>query len=338
MKNIDLAYSFIKAALFKLDPEFSHHLTLACLKRLAPFLRIHTIHRPTHVMGIDFPNVVGLAAGLDKNAAYVDALAHLGFGFLEVGTVTPRPQAGNPTPRLFRLKKEKALINRMGFNNVGIDQFIKNLQQQKYGGVLGINIGKNADTPLENAIADYKLALNCAYKHAHYVVVNISSPNTEGLRSLQSEAHLPALLEALKTQQLQLSQEHRRYVPLVIKLSPDLDEIQIEQVAYQLISFEIDGVIAVNTTVSRKGVEGSKYARENGGLSGAPLSKRSTEVIQQLYAILANRIPIIASGGVMSAEDATEKLKAGAKLLQLYTGLIYEGPSLINHIIAAHAL
>lgn len=326
-------YSLVKPILLNLDPEFSHYITLKMLQKLAPFLPRNAVYQPVHVMGIDFPNRIGLAAGLDKNAAYVDALSSLGFGFIEVGTVTPRPQPGNLKPRLFRLKQQKALINRMGFNNIGIDGLIKNLQQQKYRGVLGINIGKNADTPMEHAISDYTIALNRIYQYAHYIVINISSPNTVGLRNLQDETHLPVLLETLKSQQLELTHEHQRYVPLVIKLSPDLDETQLEQIAYQCISHEVDGIIAVNTTTSRKGVEQNPYAKESGGLSGAPLDQRSTEVIEQLYAILGNKIPIIASGGVMSPESATRKLKAGAKLVQLYTGLIYEGPTLIKKIL-----
>lgn len=335
MKNfqIDFFYSLAKPLLFKLDPEVAHQVVLTLLKWLSPFFQINSPYQPTHVMGIDFPYPIGLAAGLDKNANYVNALAHLGFGFIEVGTVTPKPQLGNPKPRLFRLTKERALINRMGFNNVGVDQLLKNLTQQKYTGILGINIGKNADTPLENAIEDYKTALNQVYNRAHYVTINISSPNTEGLRNLQSETHLQSLLEALKNQQLELAQAYQRYVPLVIKLSPDLEESELEKIAYQLLSFEIDGVIATNTTLSRKGVEKDKYSAEKGGLSGAPLTHRSTEVVKQLYAILTHKIPVIASGGVMSAEDATEKLKAGAKLVQLYTGLIYEGPVLMKQII-----
>ena len=325
-------YSLAKSLLFKLDPERSHHLALTLLKYTSPLFRLATPDCPTRVMGIDFPNPVGLAAGLDKNAAYVDALAHLGFGFIEVGTVTPQPQAGQPRPRLFRLPEKKALINRMGFNNVGIEQFLNNLARQDYRGILGINIGKNATTPLENAIEDYKTALMRAYPHASYITINISSPNTEGLRSLQNDTYLKPLLEELKNQQRKLAEEYKRYIPLVIKLSPDMNEPQLEFMANQLIAFEIDGVIAVNTTVSRAGIVGDIYEHETGGLSGAPLTQRSTEVIQQLHPILANKIPIIASGGIMSAEDAMNKFKAGASLVQLYTGLIYEGPKLIKDI------
>lgn len=327
-----MIYSLAKKLLFQLDPEYSHHLTLTLLKYTAPLFHRTTPNHPTRVMGIDFPNPIGLAAGLDKNAAYVDALANLGFGFIEVGTVTPKPQPGQPKPRLFRLTEQKALINRMGFNNVGVEQLMHNLAKQTYQGVLGINIGKNATTPVENALDDYKTALTRVYSRAHYITVNISSPNTEGLRTLQHEAYLKPLLEGLKNQQAKLTHKHRRYVPLVIKLSPDLDDDQLEFMAHQLLAFEIDGVIAVNTTTSRQGVENSVHAQEAGGLSGAPLSLRSTAVIQQLHEILGGKIPIIGSGGVMSAKDAKEKFAAGASLLQLYTGLIYAGPGLIQEI------
>lgn len=327
-------YSIVKSLLFKLDPELSHHVTLTLLKYASPLLRL-CIKPPAHpvrVMGIDFPNPIGLAAGLDKNAAYVDALASLGFGFIEVGTVTPKPQGGQSKPRLFRLPEKKALINRMGFNNVGVEQFIHNLTQQTYQGVLGINVGKNATTPVENAWEDYKIAFTQVYPYAHYITVNISSPNTADLRSLQNETYLKPLLEKLKNEQAQLAQKHQRYVPLVIKLSPDLIDSEIESITNELLSFEIDGVIATNTTTSRKGVEDSFYSQEIGGLSGAPLTAQSTQVIQKLHQILGNKIPIIASGGVMSAKDAIEKFKAGASLVQLYTGLIYEGPGLIKAI------
>lgn len=327
-----MLYSFAKSLLFQLDPELSHHVALTLLKYASPLLRSAPPSCPVRVMGIDFPNPVGLAAGLDKNAAYVDALAKLGFGFIEVGTVTPKAQTGQAKPRLFRLPEKKALINRMGFNNVGIEQLLNNLAKQSYQGILGINIGKNATTPIENALADYQTALARVYSHASYVTVNISSPNTENLRTLQSDTYLKPLLEGLKNRQTELAKTYQRYVPLVVKLSPDLNHDQIELIAYQLMAFEIDGVIAVNTTVSRKGVEGHIYEHETGGLSGAPLTHRSTDVIQQLHQTLAGKIPIIASGGIMSADDAVNKLKAGASLIQLYTGLIYEGPGLIKAI------
>lgn len=327
-------YSLAKSLLFKLEPELSHQVGLALLKYASPFFKT-TNACPTRVMNINFPNPVGLAAGLDKNAAHVTEFARLGFGFIEVGTVTPKPQPGLPKPRLFRSIREKALINRMGFNNIGAEAVLENVKKQHYKGILGINIGKNAQTPLENAVEDYVFLLNYFYAYAHYVTVNISSPNTEGLRTLQQETYLKTLLEALKNQQSQLAKHHCRYVPLVIKLSPDLTEVDIAVIACQLMSFEIDGVIAVNTTITRENVKNSPclYMREKGGLSGMPLSARSTQVVQQLYAILGEKVPIIASGGVMSAEDAAEKIKAGAKLVQLYTGLIYEGPALIQEII-----
>jgi len=327
-----MLYSLAKSLLFQLDPEYSHHLSLALLKYASPLFHCTPPHCPTRIMGLDFPNPVGLAAGLDKNAAFVDVLARLGFGFIEVGTVTPKPQPGQSKPRLFRLPEKKALINRMGFNNVGLEQFLNNLAKQNYRGILGINIGKNADTPIENALTDYQIALERVYPRASYITVNISSPNTTGLRTLQKDDYLKSLLEGLKTQQANLAQTYQRYVPLVVKISPDLDENQIEFIANQFIFFAIDGVIATNTTISRQGVEGHQYEHETGGLSGAPLTHLSTQVIQQLYQILAGKIPIIASGGIMSAVDAKEKFNAGASLVQLYTGLIYEGPGLIREI------
>lgn len=328
-------YSLVKPLLFKLDPELAHRLSLSALNYLSPLLSQTIRSYPQKVMGINFPNPVGLAAGLDKNAAYVDALARLGFGFIEVGTVTPKAQSGQPKPRLFRLIKQNALINRMGFNNFGVDKVLENLEKRRSKGIVGINIGKNASTPLESAIDDYQLLLAKVYRHADYVVINISSPNTEGLRVLQGENYLKALLGTLKKQQAQLAQKNKRHVPLAVKISPDLSETEIAFLAQQLMAFEIEGVIAVNTTLSRKGVENSVFATEKGGLSGMPLGVRSTQVIQQLYAILGEKIPIIASGGIMSSQDAVEKFKAGAKLIQLYTGLIYKGPSLIREILSA---
>lgn len=327
-----MIYRFFRQLLFRLDPESAHHLALTALKYLAGGLPRRLPHCPVRVMGIDFPNPVGLAAGFDKNAEYVDALSKLGFGFIEVGTVTPKPQAGQPKPRLFRLPEKKALINRMGFNNVGVDALLNNLVKQHYRGILGINIGKNATTPLSDAFTDYQMALRFVYPHAHYVTVNISSPNTEGLRALQTEDYLIRLLEGLKNEQQQLAHNHQRYVPLVIKLSPDLDAPQLAFMAKQLVAFHIDGVIATNTTVSRHGVVNHRNAQETGGLSGAPLRQQSTQVIRQLKQMMGDKIPIIASGGIMSAQDAREKLDAGASLVQLYTGLIYQGPRLVRNI------
>jgi dihydroorotate dehydrogenase len=328
-------YALLKPLLFTLNPELAHTLSLSALNYLAPLFSQTLPRYPQKVMGINFPNPVGLAAGLDKNAAHVDALARLGFGFIEVGTVTPKAQPGQAKPRLFRLVEQKALINRMGFNNFGAEKMLENLEKCRSKGILGINIGKNASTPLENAMDDYQWLLAKVYPYADYVVINVSSPNTEGLRTLQSEEYLKTLLSGLKEQQAQLAQKNKRYVPLAVKISPDLNEAEIEVLANQLMSFEIEGVIAVNTTLSRKGIENSVFVAEKGGLSGMPLTVRSTQVIQQLYAVLGEKIPIIASGGIMSPHDALEKMKAGAKLIQLYTGLIYEGPSLIKDIILA---
>jgi dihydroorotate dehydrogenase len=284
-------------------------------------------------MGLNFPNPVGLAAGMDKNAEYIDSLAALGFGFIEVGTVTPRPQSGNPKPRLFRLPRAGAVINRMGFNNQGVDQLVKNIQQASFGGLIGINIGKNFDTPLEKAVDDYLVCLHKVYAVADYVTVNISSPNTPGLRQLQLGEELERLLSALKNAQLQLAKVHKKYVPLVVKIAPDLSDAELVAIANQLLASQIDGVIATNTTLSRVGVENQPSANEMGGLSGAPLLGRATQVVQQLSATLQGQIPIIAAGGVMSGADAQEKIKAGASLVQIYTGLIYRGPMLVKEII-----
>jgi len=288
-------------------------------------------------MGITFPNAVGLAAGLDKSAEHVAALATLGFGHIEVGTVTPRPQPGNPRPRLFRVPQARALINRMGFNNLGIDRLIDNVSRTRYRGILGINIGKNFDTPIERAAADYLAAMRKAYPLATYLAVNISSPNTRDLRRLQDDEELDRLLAALKTEQQSLSRAHGRYVPLAVKIAPDLTEERLHAVAQCLLRHGVDGVIATNTTIARTGVEGLPHGDESGGLSGAPLRERSSAVIRTLYAVLGERVPIIGVGGIMRAEDAKEKIAAGAKLVQLYSGLIYAGPRLVRECVSALA-
>ena len=284
---------------------------------------------PVTVMGIRFPNRIGLAAGLDKNAQHLAGLATFGFGFLEAGTVTPRPQPGNPKPRMFRLPRAKGLINRLGFNNVGVDKFLDNLEQSSYRGVLGINIGRNFDTGNARAAEDYVFCLRAVYAKAHYVTVNISSPNTQGLRDLQNDAALAPLLALLKAEQEQLAQRHGRYVPLVVKLSPDLAEGDIAVIARQLVARRIDGVIATNTTVARDTIAGQPHAAETGGLSGGPLRDLATKAIRELAKALEGALPIIGVGGILSGEDAREKIAAGASLLQLYTGLIYRGPELI---------
>ncbi len=336
------SYSLLRPILFGLDAERAHDTTLEMIALADAFglplrCRPDQHNPPVTVMGLQFPNRVGLAAGLDKNGIAVDGLARLGFGFLEVGTVTPRPQPGNPKPRLFRLIDHSAIINRMGFNNGGIDGLLSNLVQTSYKGVLGINIGKNATTPIEHATDDYLICLNKAYPRASYVAVNISSPNTKNLRQLQGESELDALLGALKARQGELAQEHGRYVPLALKIAPDLEDGQITQIADALRRHCIDAVIATNTTLSRDGVESSPLASETGGLSGAPLFDKSTAVVKKLAVALGGELPIIAAGGIDSAAKAQAKIQAGAALVQIYSGLIFRGPSLIKECIKALA-
>jgi dihydroorotate dehydrogenase len=334
-------YPILRYFLFKLNPELSHTFTLKSLKlfyRLG-LIRKHTFLAPREVMGISFPNPVGLAAGLDKNGEYIDALAAFGFGFIELGTVTPRAQKGNPKPRLFRLPEAEAIINRLGFNNKGVDYLIEQIKHAKFSGVLGINIGKNFDTSLENAIEDYLFCMRRAYPYASYITVNISSPNTPGLRELQFGKYLDSLLIKLKLEQSKLAEEHKKYVPLVIKIAPDLSKDELKQIANSLLEHKIDGVIATNTSISRECVRDLKHGQEQGGLSGKPLFKKSTEIVRELNSFLKGMIPIIAVGGIMTAEDAEEKTKAGASLLQIYTGFVYRGSSLIKDInqIAQHS-
>lgn len=333
-----MSYSVIRNILFRLPPETSHDLSLDWmsaahrLKLLTPF--VHSIpNDPCKVMGIHFPNRVGLAAGLDKNADHMDALGALGFGFIEVGTVTPRPQPGNPKPRLFRLADEKAIINRMGFNNKGIDHLIERVKRNHFAGPVGINIGKNFDTPVENANSDYLYGLRAAYPSATYITVNVSSPNTPGLRSLQFGDSLNSLLDALKEQQALLAAQFGRYVPIVIKIAPDMTDEEIVLVGESLKARELDGVIAGNTTLDREAVQRSPFASEAGGLSGAPLTQKSTHVIKQLKSVLGDSLPIIGVGGIMSGDQAAEKIEAGASLIQLYTGFIYQGPKLIRECV-----
>ena len=331
-----MVYSLLRPLLFRLAPETSHHLTLGLLRRAAGLSRLiatAAAAKPCQVMGLDFPNPVGLAAGLDKNGEYIDALATLGFGFIEVGTVTPRPQPGNPRPRLFRVPQARALINRMGFNNHGADRLIENIRRARYKGILGINIGKNADTPMENAADDYIACLRKVYPFASYVAINISSPNTQGLRELQQKQELDSLLSVLKEEHKKLAKLFGKQAPLVLKIAPDLGEQEISNIAALLLAHKIDGVIATNTTVSRAGIEG--LSQESGGVSGAPLKEKSTAVIRQLAAALQGQLPIIGVGGIMSGADALEKFEAGASLAQVYTGLIYRGPELVDEIAAA---
>ena len=330
-----MLYSLLRPLLFALDAETAHHLTLDGLKTahaLGLARNAASPCRPRAVMGLDFPNPVGLAAGLDKNGDCIDALAALGFGFIEIGTVTPRPQPGNPKPRLFRIPEANAIINRMGFNNLGVDHLVRNVQAMRYRGILGINIGKNFDTPIENAVDDYLIGLRKVYAHASYVTVNISSPNTKNLRQLQQSDELGQLLGALKAEQEKLSEQHGKYVPLALKIAPDLDTEQVIAIADLLREHRIDAVIATNTTLSRKGVENLPHGAEAGGLSGAPVRLQSTAVVKQLSLALQNEIPIIGVGGILNGLDAHEKIKAGASLVQIYSGLIYRGPELIGEI------
>jgi dihydroorotate dehydrogenase len=328
-------YPIARKVLFHLEPEEAHNLTLRQLDRLHDLgLLRHVVPAqvadPCEVMGLSFPNRVGLAAGLDKNAAHIDALGSLGFGFLEVGTVTPQAQPGNPRPRIFRLVHERALINRLGFNNDGLDRFLAQVCKRRWRGVLGLNIGKNATTPIESAASDYLQGLDAVHTWADYVAVNISSPNTRNLRLLQVEQALDGLLDALRARCDQLDREGGRRVPLLVKIAPDFDDDGVVAVAGALLRHRIDGVIATNTTVSRALVQGAQHAEEAGGLSGAPLLEVSNRVISALRRALGPGFAIIGVGGVLSAEDAAAKMRAGADLIQIYTGLIYSGPRLVR--------
>jgi dihydroorotate dehydrogenase len=330
-------YSLVSPLLFQFDAEASHDFTLKGLKTAERFgaLTLYPappVCRPRQVMGITFPNPVGLAAGLDKNAAVIDGLAALGFGFIEVGTVTPRPQPGNPKPRLFRVREAQGIVNRFGFNNLGVDHLIENVKVAKYKGVLGINIGKNFDTPIENAVDDYLICMQKVYAYATYITVNISSPNTKNLRALQEKEALSSLLSTLKLEQTKLADQHGRYVPITLKIAPDLEHEQINEIADLLMEHKIDGVIATNTTLARNKVQGMEHAEETGGLSGAPVREKSTLVIQQLSQRLQGAVPIIGVGGILSGADAVEKIAAGADLVQVYSGLIYKGPALVHEI------
>lgn len=331
-------YALARSALFRLDAEKAHHLTLKSLKNLhklglIPHAGSHG--KATELMGLKLPNPVGLAAGLDKNGEYIDALGALGFGFLEVGTVTPEPQPGNPQPRLFRVPEYQAVINRMGFNNHGIDAMIRNIEAGSYQGILGINIGKNAVTPIENAADDYLICLEKAYAHADYITVNISSPNTKNLRALQGSDELSALLETLKNKQAHLHAAHGRYVPLAVKIAPDLDEAQIADIAHVVKNVEMDGIIATNTTIDKSALGSHPSAQEQGGLSGLPVREKSNRVLKLLSAHIDGALPIIGAGGIMAGYDAAEKIRLGASAVQVYSGLIYKGPALVKDCVAA---
>jgi dihydroorotate dehydrogenase len=335
-----MLYQLARYAMFRMDPELSHELALAGMNLVAN-LGLHRLmgarveNSPVEVMGIRFPNPVGLAAGLDKNGIAIDGLAAMGFGFIEVGTVTPRPQAGNPKPRLFRIPEHMAIINRMGFNNQGVDQLLRNIERSRFDGVLGINIGKNKDTPNERADEDYIYCLRKVYARASYITVNISSPNTPGLRTLQFGESLNSLLNRLKLEQARQARLHDKYVPIAVKIAPDMTDEEITTVAKALKTYELDGVVATNTTLSRDGVEDSPLRHEDGGLSGAPVRNRSTRTIRQLAAELNGALPIIGVGGITEGFDAAEKIEAGASLVQIYSGFIYQGPKLVSDSVEA---
>ena len=333
-------YALARPFLFCLDAERAHDLALTSIEaayrtNLNPLLAAKPRPLPVEVFGLRFDNPVGLAAGLDKNGAYVDALAALGFGFIEVGTTTPRPQAGNPKPRMFRLPEHEAIINRLGFNNGGVDALLRNVERAKFSGVLGINIGKNKDTPNERAIDDYLHCLERVYARASYVTVNISSPNTQGLRDLQEEETLRRFIGDLRDAQERLGAQHGARKPMLLKIAPDLAEAELDSIASVLLAAKIDGVICTNTTIDRSPVAGHRYGRETGGLSGKPLFARSTAVLRGLSARLGSQIPLIGVGGIVSGADAALKLDAGATLVQFYSGMIFRGPALIGDCVEA---
>ncbi|KJG12303.1 quinone-dependent dihydroorotate dehydrogenase [Photobacterium carnosum] len=333
-----MLYRIARSAIFQLDAEKAHDLAIQNFSRFTGtpldfFYRQHVPERPVEVMGITFKNPVGLAAGLDKNGECIDAFGAMGFGFIEVGTVTPRPQLGNDKPRLFRLIPAEGIINRFGFNNLGVDKLVENVKKSTYDGVIGINIGKNKDTPIEKGAEDYLICMEKVYQYAGYIAVNISSPNTPGLRSLQYGEALDDLLSQLKQKQIELAELHGKYVPLALKIAPDLDDDEIVQVCESLIRHNIDGVIGTNTTLDRTLVEGMDHCDEMGGLSGRPLQNKSTDVIRKMAIALNGALPIIGVGGIDSAVSAREKIQAGAQLVQVYTGFIYHGPRLVKDIV-----
>lgn len=327
-------YNLARKVLFSMDPENAHDWALRAMKLAwrtgtSRYIGITPVANPVTVMGLQFANPIGLAAGFDKSAEYVDALAALGFGFIEVGTLTPRPQHGSQRPRIFRLADQDAIINRMGFNNKGVEYAARQLEKISYRGILGINLGKNAHTPLDKAADDYLFGFRTLWKYASYITLNISSPNTPGLRELQGKEYLGDLLKKMKAEQAIIHQREKKYIPLVVKVSPDMTDEQISEIAEVLLQEKVDGVIATNTTLSRDGALPSPHLNESGGLSGMPLCGRSTHVIHLLSLALKKQIPIIASGGVMDEETAKDKIIAGASLLQVYTGFIFNGPNVI---------
>lgn len=332
-------YSLIRRALFIADPETAHGLALEGLRLGygvgATHLLCKTHDLPVNVMGLQFPNPVGMAAGMDKNGDYIDALGSLGFGFIEVGTVTPRPQPGNPKPRIFRIEKANAMINRLGFNNKGVDHLVKQAKKHRFRGILGINIGKNFDTPNNKAADDYLICLEKVYPYADYITINISSPNTRGLRDLQDAGQFDSLLATLNTRRLELADEYQKRVPLVIKVAPDLEDDQIPAMAGVVVRNEFDGLIATNTTISREAVKGMPHADEQGGLSGAPVKDRADHVLAEFRAHLPAEIALIGTGGITKGEDAAEKIQLGADLVQFYTGFVYKGPDLVDDCLKA---
>jgi dihydroorotate dehydrogenase len=334
-------YSLLRKALFVTDPETAHGLALEGLRLShgvgALGLLCRTKHQPVTVMGLEFPNSVGMAAGMDKNGDYIDALGGVGFGFIEVGTVTPRPQAGNPKPRVFRIEKADAMINRLGFNNKGVDHLVRQAKKRKFKGVLGINIGKNFDTPNDKAIDDYLIGLEKVYPYADYITINVSSPNTKNLRDLQDAKQLAALLGTLNDRRQQLTIEHGKRVPLVVKIAPDLQDQQIPEIAAVVVNSEFDGLIATNTTVSRDQVKGMRHADEQGGLSGAPVKHRANQVLAAFRTALPPEVALIGTGGIITGEDAAEKIRLGADLVQFYTGFVYRGPDLVSDSLDAIA-
>ena len=338
MSVLAALYPAIKPLLFQLDPELAHTVTVKSMILAHQLDLLGSMDRGSRTvdcLGLKFPNALGLAAGMDKSASAVDAWGSLGFGFVEVGTLTPRPQPGNPKPRLFRLPEHRALINRMGFNNVGIHAAVERLKKRTTKAIVGVNIGKNFDTPNDKAVDDYLYCLKAAYEVADYIAVNISSPNTKGLRDLQGEESMRALIGALKAEQGKLSQQHGRHVPIVVKIAPDLEDLHIEALGRVFNELAVEGIIATNTTISRAAIVGHALEKEAGGLSGAPVTQRSTEVIKAFRSLLRPEIPIIGVGGIMNGADAREKLNAGASLVQIYSGLVYAGPTLIPDVLEA---
>ncbi|PIJ51343.1 dihydroorotate dehydrogenase (quinone) [Erwinia sp. OLTSP20] len=333
-----MIYPLVRQALFRLDPERAHELTMQQLRfisgtPLEGLIRQPLNGRSVKCMGLTFRNPLGLAAGLDKNGECIDAFGAMGFGFIEIGTVTPRPQPGNDKPRMFRLPQAQGIINRMGFNNLGVDNLVENVKKARFDGILGINIGKNKDTPVEQGKEDYLTCINKIYPYAGYITINISSPNTPGLRSLQYGEALDDLLSAVKNKQNALEVKYHKYVPIVVKIAPDLSEDELIQIADSLVRHNIDGVIATNTTLDRSLVQGLKYADEAGGLSGRPLQLSATQIVRRLTDELQGKLPVIGVGGIDSLLAAREKIAAGASLVQIYSGFIYQGPSLIKQIV-----